>query len=171
MSLRNIAMAVEMFRAEYVTYPKHLAYVAPNGSGGASYLGTTSDLSRVLKDPRLNTPPYEYAPGADIETRMAEIDAHCDFYYAGAGVEIRRVRNPSSFILLYDHAGAGRKRIVVFADGHVESIPASTPLDRIVDETNRDRAAQKLPPLPRDLSGPPATAGPSTAGSRVTPEK
>lgn len=96
------------------------------------------------------------ARGAGRNTATAQADPHCDYYYTGTGVRLNEVPHPSSFILLYDHPGAGPNRLVAFADSHVEKLPAnSSQLERFVGDSNGQRTELKLPPLPVGLSGPP----------------
>jgi prepilin-type processing-associated H-X9-DG protein len=169
-NMRGIVMAVQMYGVEYGNeLPAHLAQLVPVGpTTHSSHLGTYGDTAKWSRDARRNTPPYTPVPGLNLKDRMAEMDAHCDFYYAGAGAIFNRIPHPSSFILLYDHPGAGRRRVVVFADGHVEAIVPGAAVERIADQANRDRAVLKLPPLPRDLSGPPVSAGTLPAGTRAS---
>lgn len=148
---------------------KHLAKLAAKYAAASnnSLPSRVGDLLRsdeylypFLNDPRVKESPFFPGRETDLNTRIAQAESHCDFYYAGAGVRLSDVSYPSSFIVLYDHPDAGPNRLVAFADGHVEKRPASSPqLERFVADTNGQRTELKLPALPIGLSGPPP-AGP-----------
>jgi len=105
----------------------------------------------IFSDPRLTaTPPTVWPATPD------QVDAMSDFYYAYAGDRMTRIRQPSQVILLYDHPGASHRRVIAFADGHVEMLPENSPeLDAVVRATNDFRATLGLPPLPARLQGSP----------------
>ena len=146
--LHQIGFAVSMYCADWDgAMPQHLAYVTSN----------LRDVPRVLKDPRGGTPPWTPTPGADLATQMAEIDAHGDYIYAGAGLgRMQRIRNASQVIVLYDKGIFGKTRVIGFADGHVENFPSGSPqLQQAVERNNAAREAMGAPALPLDLMGPP----------------
>ena len=60
-------------------------------------------------------------PGLTLDQQAGWVDAHSDYVYAGAGINLARV-NISSTILAYDKDGnrGGEIMSVLFADGHIE---------------------------------------------------
>jgi hypothetical protein len=145
-NLRVIVSAASMYDAQWnAPLPSHLADLTSDDS-----------LLRFVIDPRLHGATSKLTPESDPKTRAAQVDARCDFFYAGAGVPMGRVESPSRFIVLYDHPNAGPYRILALADGHVETLAAgSSEIETLVEANNQQRKALKLPLLPAGLSGPP----------------
>jgi prepilin-type processing-associated H-X9-DG protein len=148
-NLKRLSIALAVYGAEWDgAAPGHLANLAP-------YVG---DLNRLIHDPRL--PRHRPAPlprATNLPELEAALDRDCDYWYAGAGLILRDPR----FITFYDRGASGGRRLVAFADGHVEAFnTGSHELRAAVARNNEARAALKLPPLPLDLEGPPPTSAP-----------
>jgi prepilin-type processing-associated H-X9-DG protein len=145
-NLRQLDLALIMYTTDHKgLFPPSVAYVGTYVGGGS-----------VLQDPRVHNEPVSLPAGSSWVNSSAEVDSHFDFVYTGAGLRIVRLRNASTFIVMYDKPLAGHQRVVAFADGHVERIPqGSAQFARAVQATNQTRESLNLPLLPADLSGPP----------------
>jgi hypothetical protein len=142
-NMRGLAMATFIYAAQWSDFlPPRLGDLIPERA-----------KAQILKDPRVAAVSIT---GPEATMPAAGDDAHCDFYYAGAGVRLHDVPKPDAFILLYDHPDAGLNRIMALADGHIEMVRGgSAELARLVADSNKQRKALKLPPLPAGLAGPP----------------
>jgi hypothetical protein len=128
-------------------------YLPPGIAYVGRYVGGT--LS-VLQDPRLHSGPVSLPAGNLWVSHSAEVEAHFDFVYTGAGLKLPQLRNLSAFIILYDQPIPGHSRLIAFADGHVERLRQdSAQLARDVETTNQMRESLNVPLLPVDLSGAP----------------
>jgi hypothetical protein len=145
-NLRQLGLGLLMYSNENRgLLPPSIAYVGRYVGSGA-----------VLQDPRVHTQPTLLPAGSSWLSDPAAVESSFDFVYVGRGLQINRLRNVASFILMYDKPVAGHQRLVAFGDGHVERFPqASAQLTRVVQATNQTRTSLNLPPLPLDLSGPP----------------
>lgn len=112
-------------------------------------LSCSYNLRTLAQDgrcPECNTP---------VATTLA---AYCDFEYLAAGLNQSAIPVPSATPILYAKDPTPRGEwLMVFVDGHVEKVPATT-VPRFMTELNKARLKAKLPPLPATLPIPPGSA-------------
>ncbi len=132
------------------------SYGTHNGFGYPTTLAPVfrnrANTPNLLLDPRLeHTPMKMPAPDADLKQIAADIETHCDYYYAGSG---QPMNLSAEAIIMYDKGQAGRTRLVCFSDSHIEPFAAGSPeLIAAVKKANTVRVGSTK--IPEDLNGPP----------------
>mgnify|MGYP005844591263 CR=1 FL=1 len=142
-NVRQILLATHAYALEHRSHlPAHLAAILPYAPAG-----------QLFTDPATTTVPMILTQAdlkGDWRALAATLEAHCDFYYVGAGLNLTRIPDPRQIMLVYSKdVRKNRLRVVGFADGHAAAIgPAD--FGSLFARLNQLRETQGLAPVALD---------------------
>jgi prepilin-type processing-associated H-X9-DG protein len=106
--------------------------------------------TKALRDVRDPALPMAQPPvDTDYGKYEAEIAAHLDFTYTGDDLRLT-MKGPGRVMVLFANWPAMGRRLVGFADGHVERVPANEWAE-VIAATNEARVARHRAPLAENI--------------------
>jgi prepilin-type processing-associated H-X9-DG protein len=109
--------------------------------------------TKALRDVRNPAPPMtQPAVDPDYGKYEAEIVGHSDFVYVGDGLRLT-MKGPARVMVLFAKTLVDGRRLIGFADGHVEQVPAEE-WGSVLEATNEARVSRHRAPLPETLLNP-----------------